>query len=135
MYMINLPEEFGRNAGDVWKTLNTHGPLTESKLMQLTNLHDEELHVAVGWLARENKICKSGPFYKLGETNLTQKIGYDAGKLWKILENHESVEVSDMANLAQIEERDAYSALGWLARENKIEPNTTRIPREYRIKK
>lgn len=133
--MKNIAEEFGWHAGKVWDTLSVHGPLTESKLMQLTNLHDDEFYVAIGWLARENKICKTGPFYKLGETNLAPKVGNDAGKIWKILETRESVDISDMASIAQIEERDTYSALGWLARENKIEPKTTRVPREYRIRK
>ncbi len=133
--MTNINEEFGKNAGEIWKTLNTNGPLPESKLMQLTNLHEDEFHVAVGWLARENKICKNGPVYKLGDTNLAPKIGNDAGKIWKILETKGSVDIYDMASLAQIEERETYSALGWLARENKIEPKTTRIPKEYTIRR
>ncbi|MCX6665599.1 MAG: winged helix-turn-helix domain-containing protein [Euryarchaeota archaeon] len=133
--MTNIAEEFGKNAGEIWKTLNTTGPLPESKLMQLTNLHEDEFYVAVGWLARENKICKNGPMYKLGDTNLAPKIGYDAGKIWKILETKGSVDIYDMATLAQIEERETYSALGWLARENKIEPKTTRIPKEYTIRR
>jgi len=132
--MINIMDEFGRNAGAVWKTLNVHGPLPETRLMELTKLHEDEFHAAVGWLARENKICKTGSVYKLGETNLTTKIGESAGKLWKILETHGTFDTTDLSTWAQIEERDAYTALGWLARENKIEAKTS-IPKEYQIKR
>ena len=131
--MINIIEEFGRNAGEIWKTLNKHGPLPETKLMENSRLQEDEFYVAVGWLARENKICKTGPLYKLGETNLTTKIGNDAGKVWKILETRNKVGVIDIASMARLDEREVYSAIGWLARENKIEPKTT-IPKEYRIK-
>jgi hypothetical protein len=131
--MINIIEEFGRNAGELWKALNTHGPLPETKLMENARLQEDEFYVAIGWLARENKVCKTGPLYKLGETNLTNKVGADAGKVWKVLETRGKVDVLDIANITQLDEREVYSALGWLARENKIEPKTT-IPKEYKIK-
>ena len=131
--MIDIIEEFGRNAGELWKTLNALGPLPETKLMENARLQEDEFYVAVGWLARENKICKTGPLYKLGETNLIAKIGSDAGKVWKVIDTRRKIDVLDIANILQIEEREVYSALGWLARENKIEPKTT-IPKEYRIK-
>ena len=57
--MINIIEEFGRNAGELWKTLNTHGPLPETKLMENARLQEDEFYVAIGWLARENKVCKT----------------------------------------------------------------------------
>jgi len=131
--MINIIDEFGRNAGELWKALNTHGPLPETKLMENARLQEDEFYVAIGWLARENKVCKTGPLYKIGETNLTNKIGADAGKVWKVLETRGKVDVLDIANITQLDEREVYSALGWLARENKIEPKTT-IPKEYKIK-
>ena len=131
--MINIIEEFGRNAGELWKALNTHGPLPETKLMENARLQEDEFYVAIGWLARENKVCKTGPLYKLGETNLTNKVGADAGKVWKVLETRGKVDVLDIANITQLDEREVYSALGWLARENKIEPKTT-VPKEYKIK-
>jgi hypothetical protein len=71
--------------------------------------------------------------YNLGETNLTNKVGADAGKVWKVLETRGNVDVLDIANITQLDEREVYSALGWLARENKIEPKTT-VPKEYKIK-
>lgn len=132
--MINIYEEIGRHAGEIWKTLTTYGPLPEMKLLETTRLHDDEFFAAVGWLARENKICKNGALYKLGDTNLTTKIGNDAGKIWKVLETRGTFDVSDISVLTQIDERDAYSALGWLARENKIEAKTS-LPREFKPKR
>ena len=134
MSMINVYEEIGRHAGEVWKTLQTFGPLPETKLMETTHLNEDEFYAAVGWLARENKINKTGAMYKLGDTNLTTKIGNDAGKIWKVLETRGTFDVSDITVLTQIDERDAYSALGWLARENKIEAKTS-LPKEFKIKR
>jgi len=114
-------EEIGQNAGKIWKVLNLQGPLTESRLMNSTMLDESQFQAAIGWLARENKISKTGSFYRIGTTNLTEKIGGDAGKLWSTLAKNNEVDVSVIAKLAQLDERDAYSALGWLAREDKIE--------------
>jgi hypothetical protein len=132
--MTNIYEEFGKNAGDIWKTLNTYGPQTETRLKENTKLHDHAFYSALGWLARENKICKDGPVYKLGETNLTTKIGADAGKVWTILEAKGNLDVWEASTALHMDEKDIYSAIGWLARENKIEAKPTPVPREYQTK-
>jgi len=132
--MKNILEEFGINAGKIWETLSSQGPLTEAKLMQAARLSDDEFYSGIGWLARENKIFKDGMVYKLGETNLTTKIGTDAGKVWKVLETQKEVDISSIGPLAQIDHRDTYSALGWLARENKIEPKIINRARATQIK-
>ena len=132
--MTNVYEEFGKNAGEIWRTLNTYGPLTELKLKETAKLKEDEFYVAVGWLARENKIYKDGPIYKLGETNLTHKIGHDAGNIWKMLETRGNIDVFDVSNALKLDEREVYAALGWLARENKIEAKMKTIPREYQPK-
>ncbi|MEM4259066.1 MAG: winged helix-turn-helix domain-containing protein [Candidatus Thermoplasmatota archaeon] len=119
--MKNIIDDFGKSAGKIWQTLNENGPLTESKLLKMTRLSEEKFYAAVGWLARENKICKNGSRYQLGDTNLTPKIGTDAGKVWTTLSTNTNIDVSSIADLAEIDERDAYSALGWLAREDKIQ--------------
>lgn len=119
--MSNILEEFGQNAGKIWKTLNVYGSLSKTNLIKKTKLRVNDFYVGIGWLARENKICKEGSFYKLGETNLTNKIGEDAGEVWKALNNLENIDISYIAKLAHIEERDVYSAVGWLAREDKIQ--------------
>ena len=119
--MADVVNNFGRNAGKIWTTLNEYGSLSEESLLKKTRLKEHNFYAAVGWLARENKICKKGTKYELGETNLTSKIGEDAGKIWRLLNSQRDVDVSSMARVTEIKIRDAYSALGWLAREDKIE--------------
>jgi Winged helix-turn-helix domain (DUF2582) len=123
--MKNIIDEYGRNAGKIWETLNTNGSLPQTKLIRNTKLKNEEFHSAVGWLARENKINKQNmiqnPTYSLGETNLTTKIGEDAGKVWKTLSTLGENDVSAIAKNAQIEPDEVHAALGWLAREDKID--------------
>ncbi len=131
--MINIVEECGRNAGKIWETLRAYGPLQEAKLMSLTKLKEHEFYSAVGWLARENKIYKDGNIFKLGETNLKNKIGGAAGKVYTTFETTDEVDVSEIPQLTELELKDVHAALGWLARENKIEAAAP-IPKEYTIK-
>jgi len=125
MTTISLVDEFNRNAGKIWNILNTQGPLSETRLMNVTMLNENALYAAIGWLAREDKVRKDVFTYKLGGTNLTSKIGADAGKIWSILTNYKEIDISSigkiLADNAKINEKDTYAALGWLAREGKIE--------------
>ena len=118
--MVNTIEKFGQSAGKLWNTLNKYGALTEPTLKKNTRLTDKEFYTAVGWLARENKISKTGVKYQLSETNLTEKIGYAAGKVYNVLTNHGEVDVTYISRITKIKTNDAYSAVGWLAREDKI---------------
>ena len=122
--MNEIIKSFGHNAGKIWGTLCTDGPQVQMKLIKKTNLHDDEFYGALGWLARENKIYKDKRTYKLGDTNLTDKIGLDAGKVWEILNRDNEMDVSMISRLTNIEKRDCYAALGWLAREGKITAKT-----------
>jgi hypothetical protein len=131
--MKTLIDEFGWNAGKVWKILNTKGPLKEEALRQTTKLNGDELWTAIGWLAREGKICRENNMYKLGQTNLTPKIGTDAGKVWNTVAKQGEVDISTIAKLTQISEVDAYQALGWLAREDKVQCQKNRS-KEPKIK-
>jgi len=119
--MIKVTEEFGFNAGRVWKALEMYGPLTETQLVEETSLRENELFAAVGWLARENKIRMEGDVYCLDETNLTFEIGGDAGVIWNVLNNNGELDTNHISRLIQKDERNIFSALGWLARENKIQ--------------
>jgi hypothetical protein len=131
--MKTVTNEFGSYAGKVWTTLNTQGPLKEDALLKNTKLREDELWTAIGWLARENKICKENNLYKLGQTNLTPKIGANAGKVWTTVAQQGEIDVSTIARSAQITEDDAYTALGWLARENKVQVKKVRS-KEPKIK-
>lgn len=119
--MMNMIAEFSRGADKVWKLLNTQGPTSETTLMNMTVLNENVFHGAIGWLARENKIYKHGNVYKLGPTNLTEKVGSDAGKIWSLLSTAKEIDISAVAQLSHIDETDAYFALGWLACEEKID--------------
>ena len=121
--MINTIEQFGRNAGRVWETLNSNGTLTESQLIEISSLRPYELYVAIGWLARENKIFKDGELYKLDETNLNFEIGEKAGKIWEVLNAEKKLDIPQIIDKTNMDKREACFALGWLARENKIQLN------------
>jgi hypothetical protein len=112
---------FGEQAGTVWRTLHEKGPLPEMELRSLTQLTDQQLHAAIGWLARENKIRKENGAYLLGETNLIPTIGKDAGKIWKTLEIWGEVDAQSISRLSRVVEQDVFTAVGWLAREGKID--------------
>ena len=130
--MRDIIVEFDINAGKVWKALNSCGSLTESQLIENTRLNAKEVHAAIGWLARENKISKDGKLFKLGETNLTVEFGENAGKIWYVLHTQGESDILHISKLAQMDERETYSALGWLAREGKI--NTKAIERNDAVR-
>ena len=121
-FMVDFVDSFGKYAGKIWTALNTNGSLTENKLMEKTGLTEKELYSAIGWLAKENKIYKEtgdGSF-SLGDTNLTAKIGNDAGMVFKILDMWGEVDVESISRLAKINENDVFCAVGWLMREGKL---------------
>ena len=131
--MGNIVEHFGLNAGKVWKALDTHGSLTNTKLMKTTKLKEDEFYAAIGWLAKENKICKDGRGYRLGWTNLIDKIGEDAGKLWNIFDTWGEMDATYLPKLAGVAPEDVYSALGWLVREGKLDAKKVK-PKTPQIK-
>lgn len=118
--MSEVIKTFGNNAGKIWDVLHNDGPQVQAKLQKKTNIRDEEFYGAVGWLARENKICKEKRTYKIGVTNLASKIGTDAGKIWEILGRNNEIDINAISRVTKIEKMDCYYALGWLAREGKI---------------
>lgn len=133
--MNSVIDEFGQNAGKVWQMLYQKGPLSETKLMNFTLLADHQIHAAVGWLARENKICRNGTVYKIGGTNLVEQIGTDAGTIWGILsERNQEIDISALSKLTKINVNDVYSAVGWLARENKIDAITSAKQKNNHLK-
>jgi hypothetical protein len=119
--MSDIVSLFGGQAGTVWQILHNHGPLTESDLISLTHFSESQLYAAIGWLARENKIRKENNTYLLGETNLVPTIGKDAGKIWHTLDIWGEVDAQSLSRLSRIVEQDVFSAVGWLAREGKVD--------------
>lgn len=49
-------KRIGSNAGKVWRILNEKGELSMFALCHELGLTFEDLALAIGWLARENKI-------------------------------------------------------------------------------
>jgi hypothetical protein len=119
--MKDIVSSFGEQAGTVWHTLHERGPLSESDLLNYTHFTEQQLYAAIGWLARENKIRKENDTYLLGETNLVPIIGKDAGKIWRTLEIWGEVDVLSLSRLSRIVELDVFTAVGWLAREGKVD--------------
>jgi len=118
--MSEVVKTFGNNAGKIWNILNREGPQVQTKIQQKAHLRTEEFYGAVGWLARENKIYKYKRTYKVGDTNLTDIIGKNAGKVWDVLARNNEIDINSIARVTNISKYDCYSALGWLAREGKI---------------
>jgi hypothetical protein len=115
----DLTTKFGKNAEKIWVTLNKKGLLEEKELIKITKLKDREVYSAIGWLARESKIYREGEdYYKLENTNLTPEIGANAGKVWDVLNVWGEVDVPMIKRLAEMEEREIYSALGKLMKYN-----------------
>lgn len=48
--------QIGTNAGIIWKALKENGEMTLSQVKKTTTLKDLEANMALGWLAREEKI-------------------------------------------------------------------------------
>jgi len=48
--------KIGENAGAIWRELNAKGEKNISALKRSTGLDDKNLYLALGWLAKENKI-------------------------------------------------------------------------------
>jgi len=124
--MINTIEQFGRNAGRLWEVLYSNGPLTESQLLDFTSLRPYEFYIATGWLAREDKLSKDEDLFILDKTNLTSEIGTNAGKIWNLLSSKDEVDIPSISSLAGLSYEQTFSALGWLARENKIQINISK---------
>lgn len=132
--MKNNKDNYGKIAGRIWRTLDKYGPINERDLIRKIRLNKNDFYAGIGWLARENKISKDGTYYKLSETNLTEKIGGDAGKIWDTLSNYRDVDVSSIAKISQLKIEDACTALGWLAREDKLKINFAKKETRYTLK-
>ncbi len=50
-------DQIGETAGVVWKTLAEGGPMSMTKLVEATDQPRNAVMMALGWLAREGKIC------------------------------------------------------------------------------
>ncbi len=58
--------------------------------------------------------------------NMNKKIiGTNAGIIWNLLNNNQKWSITQLQEASGLSEKEIYSAIGWLARENKIEIDKT----------
>lgn len=114
-------KKFGESAGKIWLTLNEKGCLHKEEIIQTTQIKESDFHTGIGWLARENKISRENEnCFKLDSTNLETEIGSCAGKIWKIMDIWGDVDFETIKRLSDLDEIQINTAIGWLAREDKI---------------
>lgn len=51
-----MPETIGATAGKIWHFLGENGPATANKISQALAADTKLTHLALGWLAREDKL-------------------------------------------------------------------------------
>jgi hypothetical protein len=118
----NTIQKYGLSAGKIWKTLYHKGPINKKKLQEFTKLNNKDFYIGLGWLARENKIFREKKNnYRLDNTNLTDEIGKIAGRIWKIIDIWEEVDISSIKKLSGVDDNQIYAGIGWLAREDKLD--------------
>ncbi|PNX49210.1 MAG: hypothetical protein BV457_02225 [Thermoplasmata archaeon M9B1D] len=52
----NLDSEIGTHAGRIWKILDIWGEADIETIKRLSDLDENQVHLAIGWLAKEDKI-------------------------------------------------------------------------------
>jgi len=52
----NLDSEIGTHAGRIWKILDIWGEADIESIKRLSDLNEKQVHLAIGWLAKEDKI-------------------------------------------------------------------------------
>jgi len=51
---------------------------------------------------------------------MKEKIGNDAGLVWKVLDEQGMKSVKELKKAAKLNDKEIYAAIGWLAREEKL---------------
>lgn len=56
-----------------------------------------------------------------------QSIGQNAGKIWRLLDHNRKWEYNELKAATGLSDRDLNAAIGWLAREDKIQFETSQV--------
>jgi|GEM_PF-247196 len=73
-----------------------------------------------------NKQAKQTSITPLRAIVMNKKlIGTNAGIIWNLLNNNQKWNIADLREASGLTEKEIYTAIGWLARENKIEIEKT----------
>jgi len=51
---------------------------------------------------------------------MKEKIGNDAGRLWKVLDVEGAKSIKELKKATKLTDKEIYAAIGWLAREEKL---------------
>lgn len=51
-----LKNKIGENAGIIWAALNDIGDMNIKELKKTTRIKEKDIHLAIGWLSKENKL-------------------------------------------------------------------------------
>ena len=121
--MRDITTKYGENAGKIWSILSEKGELKKEEIINVTKINEKDFHKGIGWLARENKIAQDNEYFRLENTNLEEEIGSHAGKVRKILDIWEDADIETIKRLSDLEDDQVHTALGWLAKEEKISTN------------
>lgn len=108
-----VAHHIGENAGKVWTLLREKGELAPSALSKSLQINASDLDRALGWLAREDKLTFSA-------SNVAHTIGENAGKIWRLLKEGGDMTPSSIAKALKLRMAEVDHAIGWLARENKL---------------
>lgn len=65
-----LKSKIGINAGEIWQFLDKNGEKTFSEIEQALPMEKADTMMAIGWLARENKVS----FYEKGDDILVSLV-------------------------------------------------------------
>ncbi|MEZ5104469.1 MAG: winged helix-turn-helix domain-containing protein [Draconibacterium sp.] len=65
-----LKSKIGINAGEIWQFLDKNGEITFSEIEQALPMGKADTMMAIGWLARENKVS----FYEKGDDILVSLV-------------------------------------------------------------
>jgi hypothetical protein len=117
-----MVHQIGVNAGKIWATLNKSGAMDELSIQKAAGLTKGEVHKALGWLAREGKVKIESGKYKLvegGDPKATEKYGKAAGVVWQVLFGENPSDA--LRDCLRLEEEVLHGALGWLAKEGKVD--------------
>ena len=60
------------------------------------------------------------------------QIGVNAGKVWKLLNDNKRWSYCDLKRASELSDRDLNAAIGWLARENKIDFECSNVSTQFR---
>ncbi len=73
-----IKRDIGSYAGIIWQALRDRGTLTLRQIGELTGFREGIIHLALGWLARENKIR----IFDKGNNSISVELNYSIPEIY-----------------------------------------------------